>query len=216
MATYTNIPVSGGSAIGPGGTWARDQYTFLSGLVPQLTGFQYIRAGQYPPGAPAGAIVTTNDGAVEGGGRTGTNATVTYLSSSVYQTCNTGKFGFSFKATFLAAGAGQSNAVGLANAAASHNVFIGALNAISGTNYGLDLTGTTGTTDDLGVANDLAVHTFSVTGDATNVRAYIDGTLRGTRVIGTNVVNEPLYLCLYNTLSTETVVHEIVYGYVAP
>jgi hypothetical protein len=202
-----------GGAVGGNGEWASAQYDFIHDLMPTLTRFQYLKAGQVPQG---GAVPSTSDGAVEGGGRTSANATFAYLTASVFQAANTGVGAMAFRARFLAASAGQTNAVGLANADASHDLLIGAIASISTANYGLAADGTASTTDDLAVANDLGFHTFVVTWDATNIKVYLDGALVATRAIGTNVVDEPLYLISYNTVSGETVWTECLYAYVAP
>lgn len=219
MAYQAIPPVTGGTStpVGPAGTWPAEQYDFISGLIPQLTAYQYIKAGQFPPTAVPGATTTTNDGAVEGGARTGPNAGLNLFGSSVFQACNTTRFAMAFEARMLAAAVGQTNAVGLFNAGGTHDLLIGVFGSLGGgTNYYLSADGTTSTTDDTGVANDLGIHTFVVTGDTVNLRVYIDGTLCVTRAIGTNVVDEPLFLALYNTVSTETVVTQVLYGYVDP
>jgi hypothetical protein len=210
---YQTIPPSGSPPIGSNVTWPREQYAFLKAAIPQLTAFQYEKIGQFPMGSTTGTS-TANNGAAEGGGRTGTNATVTMFGASIFHTCNTTRWAFSIRAKFLAASVGQTNAIGLFNGNGTHDILIGAIASISTANYGLALDGTTSTTDDLGVANDLGFHTFALTGDTANVKAYIDGTLVGTRAIGTNVVDEPMYPTLFNTLSTEAVWTEFLYGYV--
>lgn len=210
MSRYVNIPP--GVGVGQDGVWAQSQKNLIDGVVSGLT-YQYIKAGQVPMG---GAIVSTNDGAIEGGGRSGANATITAISASVFQTARTAKCAFAFRVKFLAAAAGQENYVGIINAAGTHNQAVGVINSISATNYVLVSAGTATTTNDLGVANDLGLHTFVVILDTANIRVFLDGTLAATRAIGTNVDDEPLYLASYNTLAGETVWTECLYGYVAP
>jgi hypothetical protein len=214
---YQTIPPSnsggGGSAVGSCGAWAAAQYDFITALLPTLTGYQYIK-----PEQPMGTTLpSTNDGAAEGGGRTGTNNTITALTPSIFQTAKTGRCAYAARVKFLAAGAGQSNSFGIVNAAVTHNIDIGVFNSLgSGTNYYLFANGAVLTTDDTGVPNDLGFHTFVVTFDTTNIKVYIDGTLRVTRAITTNVVDEPMYMYYANTLSGETIYAEALYAYVAP
>lgn len=207
---------SGGAAVGSCGAWPAAQYDFIHALMPALTGFQYLSAGQLPQGATA--VPSTSDGAVEGGGRTAANTGIGWLTASVFQTVKTGQGAFAFRARFLAASAGQTNAVGIGNAAGSHDLIVGALSGVSTTNYGLAADGTASDDVDLNVPNDLAFHDFVVTFDATDFKVYMDGSTTpvGTLAIGTLAVDEPYYLFITNTVSGETVWTDCLYGYVKP
>jgi hypothetical protein len=203
----------GGVGVGACGSWAAAQAAFINGLMPTLTGYQHLKAAQQPLG---GAVPSTNDGAVEGGGRTGANGAMTFLSGSVFQIPKTGRGAFAFRAKFGAVSGAQTSSVGLSNAAGSHDFLIGMVGSTSTVNFSMTLDGAVSTNDVTTVANDLGWHTFVVTFDATNVKLYIDGTLRATRAITTNVVDEPTYLATFNSVSGGAIWEQCLYAYVAP
>ncbi len=212
MSRYVFIPAvaSGGGSLGE--PWVSDQEDFLGGLISQLDTFERIKVGQSAMGFSNSG---TSDGATEGGSRTVPNTTTNFFGASIFQTMNTGYWGISFLAKCATPVAGRVSAVGLCNAAGTHDALFGTSNTVSATNYSLLLDGTTSTTDDSGVVAAATYKTFSLTGNTVSVKAYIDGVLCVTRAIGTNVVDEPMYPCAFNTAASDVVVADIVFGYVS-
>lgn len=213
MSLYVNIPPTSSSNVLDYNGWIATNESFMAGLIPQLTKFSYIKVGQNPMG---GVTPATNDGAVEGGGRSGAAGTATFFGASIFQTCNTGKWAWTARAKVAAPTVGKVAVVGISNGTSSHDLYVGTDNSLSATNYIMELDGTTTTTDDTGVARTAALRDFTMVGDAANVRLYIDRVLAVTRAIGTNVVDEPTYPWLFNTTVGDIVVTDFLYGYIAP
>lgn len=214
MAYETIPPSSSGSGTNvlDYNEWIADQEEFITGLIPQITNFGYMKIGELAFGGTSQA----NDGAIEGGGKTMQANVSTWFSSSIFQTCNTGKWAFAMRAKYAAPVAGRTAAVGLSNTAAAHDIIVGTRHSVSATNYVLLVDGTTSTEDDSGVARDANLHDFVVTGDGTNLKLYIDSTLRVTRAIGTNVVDEATFVFGFNTVGGDAIFSAFLYGYVAP
>lgn len=213
MSLYVSIPPSSGGGSAFGGAWVSDQVSFLGQAVSQLTRFERFKIGQSSMGQ---ALSGTSDGAREGGARTAPNTTGTMFGASVFQTTKTGYWGMSILGKFATPVVARNAFLGLCNAAGSHDIIVGTIQSVSATNYCLLCDGAVSTTDVSAVVADTNYHTFAITGDTANVKVYIDGTLRITRAIGTNLVDEGNYLLLSNTVSGEAVFADCIVGYVGP
>lgn len=194
--------------------WWRDGVVALSALIPQLTDFEYMKVSQLPLGQ-AGTTYT-NDGAVEGGGKSTANATFTSFGGSVFQTPKTGRWAFRFRVKLAGPTNAKDNEFGFINAAGNSGLALQSKFATDATHLVLALFDA-GTTSAVGTfVGDGAWHDIDVTFDLTTVRFYVDGTLAGSTATLTNLVDGARFFYIYNTTAGDTIVGKILYGYVAP
>lgn len=204
---YQAIPPGSGSD-----AFYTAQSNFMRGLGLGLTRFVPVKIGLSLMGS---TLAGTADGATEGGARTGGAGVPAFMTTSIFQTPKTGKWSVAMRAKLAAPVSGRGIAVGLINGAGSHDIFCGSYFAVSQTKYVLLCDGTSSTTDITTTNVDALYHVFCLSGDGTNVRMYIDGVIAATRAIGTNVVEEPVYVALFNTTVSDAIMADCIYGYIA-
>lgn len=191
--------------------WIYNNENFMRGLIPQLTKFTYVKIGSNPVVGTA----TTNMGSTEGGAKTFA-AGASYITSTVFQTCKTGKFAFAFRGKFAVPVGGRNALAGLTNVAGTHDIMFGWITATDATKYIFIADGTISTSDTTTLVVDTAQHDHVVTGDGSNLRYYVDKVLYVTRAITTNVVDEPMMTLLSNTAAGDMELSDYLYGYIAP
>src|SRR6185369_6682826 len=163
-------------------------------------------------------ISGTNDGAIEGGGFAVPADTSVMFSRSLFQIPKTGKWAIAFRGILATGGtASDYQAIGIANAAASHQVACLIENSKgSGANYYLSVLGAGETAVDTTIANSGAIFTGMITFDGTTVKLFLNGTLRASTATLTNLNDEPMFAYAFNHVAGKAKVARIAYGYIAP
>ena len=132
---------------------------------------------------------------------------------------NTGKWATSFYGRLIGPTTARTATIGFSNAAGTHSVAVVTDFAQSTTNYLLKIIGAGGTTYGTPVASkaaDTAFHWFTLSGDGTTFRLYIDGVLTDSTITLTNVANEPMEMFIANTIAADVKLSAAIYGYVLP
>lgn len=205
---YTAIPAS--SSGDPTLAAAR---AFLQGKIPQLTRFEKMVGGQYPPGAGIAAF-TGSDPAIEGGaGGAPIAGAANAFGNSIYQTMKTGKWGYLARCKFQVPTAGKTNRIGFINAAASHILTFGTINATSAVNYVVSVEGAVSATT---IAADASHHDFAMTSDGTTITLYVDGVSGFTAAASGLTTDEPMFWSDFNTDARVNAWDYLVYGFVGP
>ncbi len=192
-------------------TWFDQQKAFLISKVSQLTGFGYIKAGQYPLGTTAAAGFTEAV-AIEGGAVGNPAGGANVFGGPVFQNCQTGKFGLVFRGKLAVTITATFAELGFINGAASRHGGVMSQFDTDATHYVLSLAGSNTATT---VVNDGAVHDFALTSDGTTLTLWIDGVSATTRATS-GVTAEAVAPMANGTTAGQAAAMQICYGYIAP
>jgi hypothetical protein len=192
-------------------TWFDQQKAFLISKVSQLTGFGYIKCGQYGLGA-AVASTFTNAAAIEGGAIGNPASGAVTFGGPVFQNCQTGKFGIAFRGKLAVTITGSFAEIGIINSAASRHGGVMSQFDTDATHYCLSLAASNTATS---VVNDGGIHDFALTSDGTTLTLWIDGASATTRATS-GVTAEALAPMVNGTTAGQAAAMQVCYGYVAP
>lgn len=158
---------------------------------------------------------TTNDGAIEGGGRKSTT-NPDYYGPSIYQNVLTGVGAISFRAILKGPSVNRAE-VGLINAAGLHVVVMLTLSTVDATHYVLETIGGAGTVNAASATlADNAIHWFRLAWTASTFTMYIDNVATTATTNKANVSTEPLYPMDFSVVAGDVTVTDIVYCFVSP
>ncbi len=211
---YITIPPSTSGSLP---AWAAAQGSFITSLIPQITAVDYIKIGQYGLGTTA-AVSAVTSANIEGGGLTAANAGVNTFGSPIFNVAKTGKWAISMYGKLAVPVVGRISFLGLTNVGGTHNVGVYSDQAVSATNYLMEIVGA-GTTTGTSVAATAITATykwFTLTGDATTISMYVGSVLVANTTTLTNLSDEPLELVVSNTIANDAIITAAVYGYVLP
>jgi hypothetical protein len=196
--------------------WQATQQNFLKSLLPQLTRFEYLKIGPTAYGTTA-ATSMTGDAAKEGGAESAiTTGVIRTFTNGIFQTLKTGKWALTWRGTIAAPVSAKSMGTGLINTALSHDLYITSTFATDATKWVLRFDGA-GATNTVGtIAADGNPHTFSLTGNATTVSAYVDNVLMAATTTLTNVVDESVCMFTIATTLTDSTISRAMWGFVDP
>ncbi len=198
------------------GNWFALRKAEMVTAIPQLTEFGYQKTGPiYTGGALSPSTADGIDGHVEGGGVTFTGGSVMSFGASLFQLPKTGKWAVVFRVKLAAAASGKTAGIGLINAGSTHDIEFMTAFAVDTTHYALEVF--TGSAVDVAgtVVVDGAFHNMMLTGDATNVKAYVDNVLAASSTASA-LTDEPMQAFLLNTTIGHAVVTQYAWGYVKP
>lgn len=210
MSRHVNIPpVEGG---GGSDTWANNVADLMLAAVPALTRFEYFKIGFNSLGAAVGAV--TSDALIPGGGMTTPNATFKAFGTSLIQLPKTTPWSLGVRAKLLGPTVARQSHVGLFNAATTRAVQIFVNPTTDATHYVLSVGDATPLNIAATTLADAAWHDFVITFDLTTLALWIDGVSVASTTTLTELVDEALYLTIYNTIAGESVLQRVVFGYV--
>jgi len=186
-------------------------------LIPSITAWKKISLQGPANGAVVATAQTTADGAIEGGSIKTTSAGGTiFLSQSVFQLPKTGKWWLSWKGILGGGGAsGHDSQFGIANSGAGHSWTMRRKNAVSATNYTIQMTGTSSVISGAGaIPADNNEHVYRVCFDGTTFSSYVDNQFDNSLTTISQMADEPMYVFMSSGTAGEAIVQDMLIGFI--
>lgn len=198
--------------------FSRQAQAFMASLVPELDGFGFVNPTEgtiyVAPDAPPQDAWT-----YEGGSLTTDNATVLLFGRAITTKPKTGKLAVYAQVKIATPIESRSAKVGLFNYAGTHWINFGTDYGASQTKFvGQLFNGSTWTDVICTTDADANLHTVCLAFDGTTWSFYLDDneTPIGSTADLSNIVEEPMYVGIRNTVRGDIIITRFAYGYVAP
>lgn len=195
-------------------TWEMNAVAAARAYSASLTGFAYMKFGQYPLGAAGGSLPALK-GSAEGGGSSGAAGGLFY-SVPIFQTPKTGPWFIRFAGNCRTNAAAVTDWFAIGDPTLADYVTVGISNGISATNYVSQMSHATVTTNNTGsLASNTAEHNFDMKFDGTTFKCDVDGANIISTATLTNFPTLASAIFLISAASTFNAA-SVLYAYVDP